>query len=71
MSLKQSVVGIVMAGSFVVAGLLMPSDGIAQDAKVKAAMEILRSMADKIGPPMRDRNPSRSQRKSDRVHPEK
>jgi len=51
MSLKQSVVGIVMAGSFVVAGLLMPSDGIAQDAKVKAAMEILRSMADKLGPP--------------------
>lgn len=51
MSLKQSVVGIVMAGSFVVAGLLMPSGGIAQDAKVKAAMEILRSMADKLGPP--------------------
>jgi Cache 3/Cache 2 fusion domain len=51
MSLKQSVIGIVMAGSFVVAGLLMPSDGIAQDAKVKTAMELLRSMADKLGPP--------------------
>jgi hypothetical protein len=51
MSLKQSVVGIAIAGSFVVAGLLMPSDGIAQDVKVKAAMETLRSMADKLGPP--------------------
>ena len=51
MSLKQSVAGIFMAASFIVAGLLMPSDGIAQDAKVKAAMDLLRSMADKLGPP--------------------
>ncbi len=51
MSLKQSVVGILVGAAFIVAGLLMPSDGVAQDAKVKTAMDLLRSMADKLGPP--------------------
>jgi len=47
MNLKQTVAGILMAASFVAAGLLMSSVGHAQDAKVKTAMELLRSMADK------------------------
>src|SRR5208337_5202267 len=51
MNLKQVVAGILMAASFVAAGLLMSSVGHAQDAKVKTAMELLRSMADKLGPP--------------------
>jgi cache 3/cache 2 fusion protein len=40
-----------MATSFVAAGLLMSTVGHAQDAKVKTAMELLTSMADKLGPP--------------------
>src|SRR5271166_1502214 len=51
MNLKQTVAGILMAASFVAAGLLMSSIGHAQDAKVKTAMELLRSMAAKLGPP--------------------
>jgi Cache 3/Cache 2 fusion domain len=51
MNLKQAVAGIFMAGAFVVAGMLAPSVGHAQDAKVTKAMEILKSMADKLGPP--------------------
>jgi Cache 3/Cache 2 fusion domain len=51
MNLKQTVAGILMSASFVAAGLLMSSVGHAQDAKVKTAMELLRSMADKLGPP--------------------
>ncbi len=51
MKLKQTVAGILMAASFVAAGFLPSSAGHAQDAKVKTAMELLRSMADKLGPP--------------------
>jgi hypothetical protein len=51
MNLKQTVAAILMSVSFVAAGLLMSSVGHAQDAKVKTAMELLRSMADKLGPP--------------------
>jgi len=51
MTLKQAVFGIFMAGAFLVAGMLAPTIGYAQDAKVKTAMELLRSMADKLGPP--------------------
>ena len=51
MNLKQAVVGILTAGAFVVAGALAPSIGVAQDAKVKTAMELLQSMAGKLGPP--------------------
>jgi hypothetical protein len=49
---KQPIVGILIAASLVAAGLLMPSSSsIAQDAKVKTAMELLKSGADKLGPP--------------------
>ena len=51
MRLKQSVVGILVAAALVVAGLFAPSSGIAQEQRVKTAMELLRSMADKLGPP--------------------
>jgi CO/xanthine dehydrogenase FAD-binding subunit len=48
---KQPGVGILMAASLVTAGLLMPSSSIAQDAKVKAAMELLKSEANELGSP--------------------
>jgi len=48
---NQSVVGNLMAASLIAAGLLMPSSSIAQDAKVKAAMELLKSEANKLGSP--------------------
>jgi hypothetical protein len=48
MRLKQSVVEILVAAALVVAGLFAPSSGVAQDEKVKTAMELLRSMADKL-----------------------
>src|SRR5271167_4993012 len=51
MCLKQSLVGILAAAALVVAGQFAPSIGVAQDGKVKAAMELLRSMADKLGSP--------------------
>jgi hypothetical protein len=51
MRLKQSVVEILVAAALVVAGLFAPSSGVAQDEKVKTAMELLGSMADKLGPP--------------------
>jgi hypothetical protein len=51
LNLKQMVAGIAMAGAFIAASMLVPSVGYSQDAKVKAAMELLRSKADKLGPP--------------------
>jgi hypothetical protein len=51
MRLKQSIVGILAAVALVVAGQFVPSISVAQDSKVKAAMELLRSMADKLGSP--------------------
>jgi hypothetical protein len=49
---KQSVfVSILGAAALVVVGLFAPSSGVAQDDKVKTAMELLKSMADKLGPP--------------------
>ncbi len=51
MRFKQLVVGILAAAALVFAGLFLPSNGIAQDEKVKMAMELLRSGADKLGPP--------------------
>ena len=52
MRLKQSIfLSILVAASLVVAGVIAPSSGVAQDDKVKTAMELLRSMADKLGPP--------------------
>jgi hypothetical protein len=52
MRLKPSVfVSILGAAALVLAGLFAPSSGVAQDDKVKTAMELLKSMADKVGPP--------------------
>src|ERR1700722_4057034 len=51
MNARQSVVGILAAAALVVAGLFAPTSAVAQDAKVKTAMELLRTMADKLGPP--------------------
>jgi hypothetical protein len=51
LNLKQMVASIAMAGAFIAASMLVPSVGYSQDAKVKAAMELLRSKADKLGPP--------------------
>ena len=51
MLFKQPVVGILGAAAFVVVGLFMPSFSVAQDQKVKTAMELLKSGEDKLGPP--------------------
>jgi Cache 3/Cache 2 fusion domain len=53
MRLKQSVfLSILGAAALVLAGLFVPSSGVfAQDDKVKTAMELLKSMTDKLGPP--------------------
>src|SRR5271165_2015187 len=51
MLFKQPVVGILGAAAFVVVGLFMPSLSVAQDQKVKTAMELLKSGEDKLGPP--------------------
>ena len=51
MSLKQAVAGFLMVGALVAASMLVSSGGDAQDAKVKTAMELLRSKADKLGQP--------------------
>ena len=51
MSLKQTVVCVLTMASIVASTVLVPSSGRAQDAKVKAAMEVLRSKAEKLGPP--------------------
>ena len=50
MSLKQAVVGVLTIGCMIAIAVLLPSAGHAQDAKVKTAMEILRSKAEKLGP---------------------
>ncbi|WP_046863900.1 Cache 3/Cache 2 fusion domain-containing protein [Microvirga massiliensis] len=51
MNLKQAVVGILAAACFIGAAMLLPGVGQAQDAKVKTAMDLLESMANKLGPP--------------------
>ena len=51
MSLKQTVVCALTMAFIVASTVLVPSAGTAQDAKVKAAMEVLRSKAEKLGPP--------------------
>ena len=51
MLFKQPVVGILGAAAFVVVGLFMSSLSVAQDQKVKTAMELLKSGEDKLGPP--------------------
>jgi hypothetical protein len=51
MKRRHALFGLLMGLCFVVAGALLPSHSMAQDAKVKAAMEVLKSMAEKLGPP--------------------
>lgn len=49
MNLKQAVVGILTAGAVIGTAMILPSVSQAQDAKVKAAMELLKSKAAKLG----------------------
>ncbi len=51
MNRKQFVVGILTAGCLIGAALILPGVGQAQDVKVKTAMDSLKSMAEKMGPP--------------------
>jgi hypothetical protein len=51
MSLKQTVVCALAMASIVASIVPVPSAGHAQDSKVKAAMEVLRSKAERLGPP--------------------
>ena len=50
MNLKQAFLGILAAGCVTGAALLLPDVSRAQDAKVKAAMEQLKSKAEALGP---------------------
>lgn len=51
MSSKRTVSGVLTIGSMIACLLLLPSIGFAQDARVKTAMDILRSKAEKLGSP--------------------
>lgn len=51
MKFAQSGFGIFTAACLSVATLLLPQDVQAQDTKVRAAMELLESSADELGPP--------------------
>ena len=48
---KRAVAGILAAACLIGSAMLLPGVGHAQDAKVKRAMDLLESMADKLGPP--------------------
>jgi len=51
MHLKQTIVGGLIVGSFIAASLLSPNAARAQDLeKVKAAMALMKSKAEKLGP---------------------
>jgi hypothetical protein len=54
MNIKHALVNILVVGSLTMAGVLLSSIGQAQDAKVNTAMELLRSMVDKLGTPKID-----------------
>jgi Cache 3/Cache 2 fusion domain len=51
MNLKHAAIGVFTIGCMIVSAILLPSVGHAQDPKVKTAMEILKSKAEKLGPP--------------------
>ena len=51
MNLKRTGIGMIIASCFIGAATLLPQNGQAQDAKVKTAMELMDSMAHKLGPP--------------------
>lgn len=50
MTMKSALIGLSI-GCAIAAAVLSPNVAEAQDAKVKTAMELLKSMADKLGPP--------------------
>jgi cache 3/cache 2 fusion protein len=50
MGSKQAAVYVLTLVCLIASAVLMPSAGGAQDAKVKAAMDLLRSKAEKLGP---------------------
>lgn len=54
MNRKNFFVGILAAGCFIASSMLMPSVGTAQDAKVKAAMDMLKAETAKLGAPKLD-----------------
>ena len=49
MSLKRAIVGVLTIGCMIASAIILPSATYAQDARVKTAMEILRSKAEKLG----------------------
>jgi cache 3/cache 2 fusion protein len=51
MTFKQAAMCVLTMASIVAIAVLVPSAGRAQDAKVKAAMDVLRSKAEKLGAP--------------------
>ena len=51
MTLKQAAIGVFTLACMIASAVLLPSGGYAQDAKVKTAMDILKSKAEKLGPP--------------------
>jgi len=48
---RQTAIGILTLVYLIGVGMLLPNVGQAQDAKVKTAMELLESMASRLGPP--------------------
>ena len=51
MGLKQAAIGVFTIVCMIVSAIFVPGVGHAQDAKVKSAMELLKSKAEKLGPP--------------------
>jgi len=54
MNIKRTAFGFLTVASLIGAAMLLPNVGKAQDAKVKTAMELLESKANKLGPPKID-----------------
>jgi hypothetical protein len=54
MAFRQAVATFDMAGDLIAGDMLLHSVAQAQDAKIKTAMELLQSTADKLGPPKID-----------------
>ena len=80
MNIKQFAIGILTVAYFIGAATLLTAVSQAQDAKVKTAMELLESKANKLGSPKidgtdvvlaSDRNHSGPQRQGNRVHQKK
>jgi hypothetical protein len=54
MNIKRTAIGFATVACLFGAAMLLPNVGKAQDAKVKTAMELLESKANKLGPPKID-----------------